>query len=628
MLRSALLPTTLLTLIAPAAFANPVQPVTVQATPEFSQRPEFSPQAANRRPTAPITQDLAVMATDVEIIGANPELIQIARNTIATAPGQATSASQLNADLAALKRTQLFNDVQVNAIPNDQGWQVQYALNPVVVSRVQLNNARVLTPEIATTLFDQQLGQAVQPSTINAGIERLNTWYQDNGYVLAKVQDVRSQQDGSLSITVSEGVVGSVQAQFTDDEGMVTDGRTRDNFVLEHLSVKPGEVFKVEQAQADLRQLYSLGLFEHAQIALADRGDNTIDVIYELNEAATRGVNVGGGYSKDSGVFGSVSYNDRNVGGIGQNLGLDLQIGTRDMQFNTEFSRAYRVTNPDQLGYSITAFRQRGISGNFDQDVYLENGDRPREGRFGGGVAVNGAIDEWDTSVGVNFRRVSIRDADGDLAPVDQYGNALSASESGIDDIYTVRAQLRNDQRDNPLNPTSGSVVSLSSEQSIPLGSGNILMNQVNASYSTYQATRILNQDNPEVLAFNVQGGTTIGDLPPYETFLLGGANTVRGFGSGDLAAGRSYVLASAEYRVPLFSSPVSGVVFADFASDLGSTPAQVGESGEAEATKPGTGFGYGAGVRVNSPIGILRADFGITNTGDSRLQFGVGHRF
>jgi outer membrane protein insertion porin family len=32
--------------------------------------------------------------------------------------------------------------------------------------------------------------------------------------------------------------------------------------------------------------------------------------------------------------------------------------------------------------------------------------------------------------------------------------------------------------------------------------------------------------------------------------------------------------------------------------------------------------------VRVNSPIGILRADFGITNTGDSRLQFGVGHRF
>jgi outer membrane protein insertion porin family len=263
-MRSAILPTALLTLIAPAAFANPVQPVTVEAIPEFSQRPEFSPQAANRRPTAPITQDLAVMATDVEITGANPELIQIARNTIATEPGQATSASQLNADLAALKRTQLFNDVQVNAIPNDQGWQVQYALNPVVLSRVQLNNARVLTPEVATTLFDQQLGQAVQPSAINAGIERLNTWYQDNGYVLAKVQDVRSQQDGSLSITVNEGVVGSVQAQFTDDEGMVTDGRTRDDFVLEQLSVKPGEVFQVEQAQTDLRQLYSLGLFEHA----------------------------------------------------------------------------------------------------------------------------------------------------------------------------------------------------------------------------------------------------------------------------------------------------------------------------------------------------------------------------
>lgn len=628
MLRSTVLPTALLTLIAPAAFANPVQPVTVQATPEFSQRPEFSPQVTASRPDAPLPQDLAVMATDVEITGANPELIQIARHTIATEPGSATSASQLNADLDALKRTQLFNDVQVNAIPNADGWQVQYALQPVVISRVQLNNARVLTPDIAATLFDQQVGQAVQPSAINAGIERLNTWYQENGYVLAKVQDVRAQQDGSLSVTVSEGVVGSVQTQFTDKEGMVTDGRTRDDFLLDQLTVKPGEVFRVEQAQADLRQLYSLGLFEQAQIALADGGNNTIDVIYELHEASARGVNVGGGYSKDSGVFGSVSYNDRNVGGIGQNLGLDLQIGTRDMQFNTEFSRAYRVTNPDQLGYSITTFRQRGVSGNFDREVYLENGDRPREGRFGGGIAVEGAIDEWDTSVGVNYRRVSIRDAEGNLAPVDQYGNALSTSESGIDDLYTVRAQLSNDQRDNPVNPTSGSVVSLSSEQSIPLGSGNILMNQINASYSTYQATHILDKDNPEVLAFNVQGGTTIGDLPPYEVFLLGGANTVRGFGSGDLAAGRSYVLASAEYRVPLFDSPVSGVVFADFASDLGSTRALVGEDGEAADTKPGTGFGYGAGVRVNSPIGILRADFGITSTGDSRLQFGVGHRF
>jgi outer membrane protein insertion porin family len=43
---------------------------------------------------------------------------------------------------------------------------------------------------------------------------------------------------------------------------------------------------------------------------------------------------------------------------------------------------------------------------------------------------------------------------------------------------------------------------------------------------------------------------------------------------------------------------------------------------------KPGTGLGYGAGLRVNSPIGIIRADYGFNDKGDSQLQFGLGQRF
>ncbi|TVQ64825.1 MAG: outer membrane protein assembly factor [Spirulina sp. DLM2.Bin59] len=626
MMRAALLPTALLAVVAPAAAANPVQTVAVEAAPEFNRQPEFSPRAA--RPGEPLLQDLAVMATDVQITGANPELIQIARRTIATEPGQATSASQLNADLAALKQTQLFQDVQVNAIANEQGWNVQYALQPVTIQRVQLNNAQVLSEAMAASLFTSQMGQTVQPSSINQGIANINQWYQDQGYVLAKVQDVRTQRDGSLNVIVAEGVVGSVRTQFIDKEGNITEGRTREDFVLDQLNLRPGDVFQVATAQQDLRELYRLGLFQQARIGLQDRGDNTVDVIYELHEVSARGVNVGGGYSRDSGVFGSVSYNDRNVGGIGQNLALNVQVGTRDTQFNTEFSRAYRASTPNQLGYSFSAFRNRGISGSFDNEVRLEGGDRPHEGRFGGGVAVSGAIDDWDTSVGVNFRRVSIRDGEGALAPVDEFGNALSTSESGIDDLLTLRAQVRNDQRNNPLNPTAGSVASLSTEQSIPVGSGNILMNRLNASYSTYQAMQIFGGPRPEVLALNVQGGTTIGDLPPHQVFLLGGDNAVRGFAPGEVGAGRSFIQASAEYRVPLFNSPVTGVAFADFASDLGSTPHRIGAEGEAERTKIGTGFGYGAGLRLDSPLGILRADFGITNTGDSRLQFGIGHRF
>jgi outer membrane protein insertion porin family len=71
----------------------------------------------------------------------------------------------------------------------------------------------------------------------------------------------------------------------------------------------------------------------------------------------------------------------------------------------------------------------------------------------------------------------------------------------------------------------------------------------------------------------------------------------------------------------------VGGTVFADFASDLGSGDTVLGEPASVRG-KPGNGFGYGVGVRLDSPIGLIRADFGINDQGYSRLQLGIGQRF
>jgi outer membrane protein insertion porin family len=132
--------------------------------------------------------------------------------------------------------------------------------------------------------------------------------------------------------------------------------------------------------------------------------------------------------------------------------------------------------------------------------------------------------------------------------------------------------------------------------------------------------------EGSQALAFNIQAGTVLGDLPPYEAFSLGGSNSVRGYDEGDVGAGRSFVQASAEYRFPIFAV-VGGALFVDFASDLGTgdnvpgNPAGVRE-------KPGNGFGYGLGIRVQSPLGPIRVDYGFNDEGDSRLHFGIGERF
>ncbi len=117
-----------------------------------------------------------------------------------------------------------------------------------------------------------------------------------------------------------------------------------------------------------------------------------------------------------------------------------------------------------------------------------------------------------------------------------------------------------------------------------------------------------------------------LGDLPPYEAFALGGVNSVRGYEEGGLGSGRSFVQATAEYRFPIISI-VGGAVFLDAASDLGSASSVLGNPAGVR-NKPGSGYGYGLGLRIQTPLGPLRIDYGINDLGNSRIHFGIGERF
>ncbi len=601
--------------------------VSAQVTPpEVVAAPEF---ARTLSGSTSITPDLAITVTDVQVKGVSEELQQVVLDTVATKIGGDTSESKLQNDLAKIANTGLFANARVDTNASPNGINVVYQVEPTIVRSLQLSGAQVLTPEIVREILKPQLGQPVSVNGLKQGLAGINQWYKDNGYVLAQVLALQPNTNGVLNLTVAEGRVNDINVRFLDETGEVTEGRTKKSLVESELTLQPGEIFHIEQVQQDVGKLYQLGLFQKVDVAL--NGDaNNLEVIYEITELQSRRINVGGGYSNRTGVYGTVNYNDINVGGIGNKLGLDLQLGSRTFQFDTSYGSPYRADNPDKLGYQVNAFRRRSVSNTVDEDITLANGDEAREGRFGGGVSFNRNVEDWNASVGINYARTSIRDGEGNVTPFDSQGNSLSFSNTGIDDLLTVSANIRQDRRDNPRNPTSGSYISLGTEQSVPVGLGNILMNRLQANYSHYTPISLLGKETPEVLAFNVKGGTVVGDLPPYEAFNLGGLNSVRGYGFGEVASSRSYVLASAEYRFPLLSAfnlPIGGVLFADFASDLGSSDTVPGEPGVAR-NKPGSGFGYGTGVRINSPLGILRADLGFNDQGETEIGFGIGHRF
>lgn len=430
-------------------------------------------------------------------------------------------------------------------------------------------------------------------------------------------------------IEFSPQIVQNIQIRLINDRGQPISGRTQTDFIRSLLTLKPGKVFSDEALQADLQRLQKLDSLEFVR-ALPQNHASGVDIIYDIKERRFPTWNYGAGSNRDIGLYGQVRYRDANISGVNDQISTTVQLSGKGVQFATAFISPYRPGEPERFGYSIRTFRDRKLSSVFDDDIRLANGDSIREGRFGGSVALLRSFDDWDAALGLNYTRISLRNANYDVVPVDELGNQLSVSGTGIDDLFTLSFSVNRDRRDRPNNPTQGSILTLSTAQAIPIGLGNLSSNRLQGNYVQYvPVTWIGNNqipDSPEMLAVNVQLGTIIGDFPPADAFHIGGANSVRGYGYGEVASSRSYGLASVEYRFPIMDY-IGGVVFTDFASDFGSSKTVIGEPGVVR-DKPGSGFGYGLGVRLNSPFGILRGDLGVSNQGEVRLEFTTGQKF
>ncbi|WP_310410782.1 BamA/TamA family outer membrane protein, partial [Chamaesiphon sp. OTE_8_metabat_110] len=402
-----------------------------------------------------------------------------------------------------------------------------------------------------------------------------------------------------------------------------------------------GKIFNRNTIQKDLRRIYGLGLFDDVRVSFAP-GSDPAKVILQLNviERKTANILAGGGISSTSGLFGSVSYNQLNIGGNAQKLGAEVQIGTRsDVLFDVNFTDPWIATDPNRTSYTANLFQRRSTSLVFDGGTnpgYIPGTtDIPRIRRQGGGITFSRPLNgdpfsdsAWRGSLGVQYQRVAIQDVGGGaIVPIDTRGGDLSFSKTGQDDLLMVQLGVTQDLRNSFTDPTQGTLLKLGLDQSVPVGLGNIFMTRARASFTNYTPVSLINfTPGSQALVFNIQGGTILGDLPPYEAFSLGGTSSVRGYEDGDVGSGRSYVQATAEYRFPLISIVGIGI-FADYGTDLGTGSSVPGNPAGLRG-KPGNGFGYGAGLRVNSPIGPIRIDYALNNRAETRIQFGIGERF
>ena len=258
----------------------------------------------------------------------------------------------------------------------------------------------------------------------------------------------------------------------------------------------------------------------------------------------------------------------------------------------------------------------------------------------------------WRVLVGMNVQQVNAIDYAGDSRPygvlIDNYKNNQAPNNEVIcvafncadeNNLFSLKTAATYNTLNDSRNPTSGDFLSLGTEQFITVGDNSPTFNRAKTSYSHFFPVNWLKiskgcrskpgekADCPQAIGVQLKTGAIVGDLPPYESFCLGGSSSVRGWNNCDLAVARHFGEASVEYRFPVWRL-LSAAFFIDGATDFGSQSEVPGKPGKLLG-KNGTGFSPGAGLIVNTPVGPLRLEGAKRDfDGNWRFNLGVGWKF
>ena len=457
----------------------------IEVSPEAESEPETEQPNANSEPR--------VLVAEVVVDGADDELTDIVYATIGTEPGRTTTRTQLQEDVNAVYATGFFQNVEVTPGDTPLGVRITFDVEPnpilkdVEIETIsQAGKSDVLPAEKVDEFFNANYGRILNLRDLQQGIIKVNEWYSENGYQLAQVVGApQVSPEGEVTLVVAEGIIEDIKVRYFDEDDEPSDGKTREFIVTREVELAPGDVFNRETASRDLQRIFGLGIFEDARFSFSPGEDpSKVVVNIDVVEGSSGSIAAGAGFSSDSGLFGTVSYQQKNFGGNNQTLGTEVQISDDSFLFDVNFTDPWIAGSDSRTSYTVNAFRRRSISlvFNGDDDIDTDDGsDSPRIVRTGGGINFARPIPDdpfkrrdWTLSTGLRYQRVEVKNGDGDIAPLSEDTDSedgiddsfnLAAGDDGTDDIVSLTFGATRDRRNNPLQPTKGSLLRVGTEQ-------------------------------------------------------------------------------------------------------------------------------------------------------------------
>ena len=552
--------------------------------------------------------------------------------------GEYFSRSRVEEAQRNLLATGKFSEVRPDAKVTNGKMSLSFDVveNPTVKNVVVTGNKVVPTSAIMSVLSTQP-GAVQNYNNLREDRDKILGLYQAQGYTLVNITDMSTDENGTLHISIVEGIVRRIEVKkmVTKQKGnrrTPNDDvlKTKDYVIDREIEIQPGKIFNVKEYDATVDNLMRLGIFKNVKYeARSIPGDpEGIDLILLIDEDRTAELQGGIAYGSETGLMGTLSLKDSNWRGKSQEFGFTFEKSNKDYtSFALDFYDPW-IRNTDRVSWGWGVYKTS--YGDSDSILFHDIDTLGFKVNIGKGFSKY-----FRLSLGAKVEYIKEKHENGKLQKAPNgnwyYKDVAGWRQiEGVDDKYvlwSIYPYVSYDTRNNYLNPTAGTYAKFQIEGGHAGGykAGNF----GNVTLELRKYHRGLFKNN--TFAYKVVGGVMSDSTKESQKFWVGGGNSLRGY-DGGFFKGTQKLVATIENRTQL-NDIVGLVVFAD----AGRAWKQNGR--DPSYTRDNKDFGHnigttaGVGVRLNTPIGPLRFDFGwpVGNKMDDdgmKFYFNMGQSF